>query len=84
VVWYRVRYGIGKGSQGATPLEIFIMTFKTDFAAAMGQKDLSNPTEKLCFDVMIETLCSALLADKPESYQKAMLEHIKTTGPNKA
>jgi hypothetical protein len=60
------------------------MTFQADFTATMAQKDLSNPTEKLCFDVMIETLLGNLLADKPESYQKAMLEHIKTTGPNKA
>jgi hypothetical protein len=60
------------------------MTFQADFTTAMAQKDLSNPTEKLCFDIMLETLLGALLGAKPESYQKAMLEHIKTTGPNKA
>jgi hypothetical protein len=60
------------------------MTFKADFTAVMAQKDLSDPVEKMCFDIMIETLLGSLLGDTPESYQKAMLDFIKTTGPNKA
>jgi hypothetical protein len=60
------------------------MTFQADFTAAMGQKDLSDPVEKMCFDIMIETLLGGLLDDTPAPYQKAMLDFIKTTGPNKA
>jgi hypothetical protein len=60
------------------------MAFQNDFSNMLENKDLSDPVEKMCFDIMIETLLGSLLGDTPESYQKAMLDFIKTTGPNKA
>ena len=60
------------------------MTFQADFAATMGQKDLSDPVEKMCFDIMIESLFGELLAEKPEAFQKGILDAISKTGPNKA
>tara|TARA_B110000977_G_C10965871_1_gene450373 strand:- start:578 stop:760 length:183 start_codon:yes stop_codon:yes gene_type:complete len=60
------------------------MTLSTDFATVMRQKDLSDPVEKMCFDIMIESLFGELLAEKPEAFQKGILDALSKTGPNKA
>jgi hypothetical protein len=60
------------------------MAFQNDFSNMLENKDLSDPVEKMCFDAMLQTLYSELLASQAESYQRAILKSLKDTGPNKA
>ena len=60
------------------------MSLKDDLAKAMHNKDLSDPVERNCFVAMMEVIYGALLEEKSEDYQKAMVDMIASTGPNKA